>query len=56
MGVINGLEARVAKPEADAATGSDVNTNWVAGPGATIEFTYKLADGAVRDGRPVSFQ
>lgn len=37
MGVVHDLLARVANLEADAASGSDVNTNWVAGPGASIQ-------------------
>ncbi|HET7195073.1 MAG TPA: hypothetical protein VFI99_08785 [Nocardioides sp.] len=33
---LEALVARVDKLEGDSANGSDVNTNWVAGPGATI--------------------
>jgi hypothetical protein len=35
--VTQALQDRVAQLEADAADGSDINTNWTPGPGATIE-------------------
>jgi hypothetical protein len=51
MSVIHALEARVAALEANAGTGSDVNTNWENGLGATVvDANTVLLDSRNEDG------